>query len=182
MQIKTNPKKKINITWKQLFLAVAFLFMIVAGAKLDIDLGGLVSFTLQTLIIGIAYYFLPSKWKLATILVYLLLGIVGFPVFNGGSGWSYFSSWPLGFFLGFIFAAFIQVPAYPNFHNALSFFLQIHVVILLFGIIGVGIYTESVTKAFDTCLELLPGAVIKSLIGALVIWFYHVIVVTYKRE
>ena len=166
MQIKTNLKKDHYSTWKQLFIAVAFLFLLVAGAKVDLNFGGLVSFTLQTLILGVAYFFLPSKWKLALILTYLILGILGLPVFNGGAGWTYFSSWPLGFFVGFVLAAFVPKPIFPNFFNALNFFLQIHVIILAIGILGVGIYASSVSKAMETGLELLPGAIIKSIIGA----------------
>ncbi|MBT8327596.1 MAG: biotin transporter BioY, partial [Bacteroidia bacterium] len=126
------------------------MLLLIVGSKIDINLGGLVSFTLQTLFLGLAYYFLPRNWKLAVISVYLILGIAGLPVFNGGSGWSYFTSWPLGFFIGFVCAAFITEPSAHNFYNSLAFFLQVHVVILTIGIIGVGIYTTSFAKALDT--------------------------------
>ncbi len=180
MQIKTNLNNKLNLTWKQLFLAVAFLFLLIAGAKLDIDLGGLVSFTLQTLFLGLAYYFLPRNWKLAMILSYLLLGILGLPVFNGGAGWSYFSSWPLGFFIGFVAAAAVTKPVSPDFYSSLSFFIQIHVIILVLGSFGVGIFAGAFNKGLETCLELLPGAVLKSVIDASIIWVYHTYVARFN--
>jgi biotin transport system substrate-specific component len=87
---------------KHSLVAGAFLLLVILGAKIDLDLGGTVSFTLQTLFLGLAYFYLPRLWKFVLIALYLSLGIVGVPVFNGGAGWDYFSSWPLGFFAGFV--------------------------------------------------------------------------------
>lgn len=158
---------------KHSLLAGAFLFLVILGAKIDLDFGGVVSFTLQTLVLGLAYYLLPRSFRVGLIGVYLLLGIVGVPVFNGGAGWAYFSSWPLGFFVGFVVAAFIPVAVPKGFSSALGFFSLLHAVVLVLGALWVGIYSSSSTKGIETFVELLPGALIKSFAGAGLVWLFY---------
>ena len=172
MPIHTNKMSKKQLK-KHSLLAGAFLFLLVLGAKVDLDFGGVVSFTLQTLVLGLSYYLLPRSFRVGLIGVYLLLGIVGVPVFNGDAGWVYFSSWPLGFFVGFVVAAFIPVAVPKGFSSALQFFSQLHVVILVLGAVWVGIYGSSSTKGIETLVELLPGALIKSFAGAGIVWLLY---------
>lgn len=165
---KTSFKdfKKHSILWG------AFLFLVILGAKVDLDLGGNVSFTLQTLVLGIAYYFLPKYWRLTLIVTYLLLGILGFSVFNGGVGWPYFISWPLGFFVGFVVAALFPPPLFTSFWPVLGYFLLLHIAIVVIGVSWLSIYANSAQKGLETALELLPGAAIKSVLGALLVWIW----------
>lgn len=162
LNIKSKPKHSL--------LASAFLLLVVFGAKVDLDLGGLVSFTLQTLFLGLAYYYLPVTWRVGLILVYLALGIAGAPVFNGGVGWEYFSSWPLGFFVGFVLATVVPTPSRNGLIPVFGFFLQIHLVIVIAGIVGIAWFSGSYITALETAADILPGAVIKTLVGAWVVW------------
>ena len=162
--------KVISKIGKHSLLAGAFLLLVIAGAKIDLDLGGVVSFTLQTLFLGLAYYYLPLGWRLLLILTYLGLGIAGVPVFNGGTGCEYFSSWPLGFFIGFVLAAFILVPKGRRFVSAFSYFLGMHLVIVLLGVLWMFYYSGSSLSPMEVTLELLPGAIIKSLVGTGVVF------------
>ena len=107
------------------------------------------------------------------ILAYIALGIAGLSVFNGGVGWAYVISWPLGFFVGFVLAAYISTPKKITLSNLFSYFLQIHIVIVTLGIYVLGWHTGSVHKAIDTLFELLPGIVIKSLLGTGLIWVWN---------
>jgi biotin transport system substrate-specific component len=166
--LRSNLNKTSNK--KHLLLAGAFLLLVILGAKLDLDLGGLVSFTLQTLFLGLAYYYLPKSWRLILIFCYLMLGILGIPVFNGGVGWFYFSSWPLGFFVGFAVCAFLPVASPRGFASTVRFFAQVHGIIILLGVVWVGLYAGSSIKAFETFIEILPGAFIKTYAGAGVVW------------
>ena len=154
---------------KHSLVAGAFLLLVILGAKIDLDLGGTVSFTLQTLFLGLAYFYLPRLWKFVLIALYLSLGIVGVPVFNGGAGWDYFSSWPLGFFAGFVLAAVIPSPEYSGFLPAVRFFSQIHVVIILVGVVGIVWHSDSYVMALKTAIEILPGAVLKIMAGAVIV-------------
>ena len=145
---------KINADFKGLrkhsIITGIFIVLLILGAKLAIDLGGAVSFTLQTLVLGIGYFLLPKTWRFVLILAYIALGIAGLNVFNGDTGWAYVMSWPLGFFVGFILAAYIPAPEEITFLTLFSYFLQIHVVILTIGICVVGWHAGTVHKATDT--------------------------------
>mgnify|MGYP000618850861 FL=1 len=170
MQTPINKRTDIKSIEKHSLLTGAFLLALVLSAKADIDLGGLVSFTLQTLVLGIGYFLLPKIWRFVLILAYIALGIAGLRVFNGGVGWAYVISWPLGFF---VLAAYISTPKKITLSNLFSYFLQIHIVIVTLGICVLGWHTGSVHKAIDTLFELLPGIVIKSLLGTGLIWVWN---------
>jgi biotin transporter BioY len=161
-----RSKNKLHNIVKHSLIAGAFLLIVILGAKIDLDLGGLVSFTLQTLFLGLAYYYLPIRWRFILIVVYLGLGIVGLAVFNGGVGWAYFSSWPMGFFVGFVAMAFVSRPMGNRFLPVLGYFVQIHLVIVLLGVMWLAYFTGSFSKGLETLAELVPGIVIKSLVGA----------------
>lgn len=150
--------------------AFLFLLLVVAGAKMDIDLGGKVSFTLQTLFLSLAYFYLPIKWRLAVIVIYLVLGVSGVPVFNGEPSWSYFTSWPLGFFIGFVVSAAIPSPSYTTFISVFGYFLFIHGIILALGVTWMFYFGGSFSPPWDVVLDLLPGAAIKSACGTGVVF------------
>jgi biotin transport system substrate-specific component len=168
-----KSKNVLNNTVKHSLLAGAFLVLVILGSKLDLDFGGLVSFTLQTLVLGIGYYYLPARLRVALILTYLALGIAGVPVFNGGIGWDYFISYPLGFFVGFLVSAFIPVVEPRDFASSVRFFAQMHGAIIICGIVWIGIYASSSIQAFETFSQILPGAFIKTFAGAGIVWLVN---------
>ena len=168
------PTLKNNIGLKQQqkhwLLAGAFLFLLIVGAKIDLDFGERVSFTLQTLFLGLAYFNLPIRCRIVLISTYLLLGILGLPVFNGGVGWSYFSSYPLGFFVGFVVAAVFPIPKQSTFLSDFMYLIVLHLIILSFGILWL-VYYNTLASAVQTMNGLLIGMVIKSLVGSFVVLF-----------
>ena len=167
MQTQRNNSTKA-LSKKHWLLTGAFLLLLILGSKIDLDFGGLVSFTLQTLFLGLAYYYLPRKFRFVLILVYLLLGLLGLHVFNGGAGWSYFSSYPFGFFVGFVLSAFISSPTKTLFFSTFAFFLVIHLIILSLGILWLAYYA-TLASAVQTMNSLVLGMVIKSLLGAVTV-------------
>jgi biotin transport system substrate-specific component len=165
--MQTNTNKSLHQDFKKHFiLGSAFLFLLIAGAKIDLDVGGNISFTLQTLVLGLAYYYLPRNSRFGLIFTYLFLGIIGLPVFNGGAGWAYLISWPLGFFIGFVVSGFLQSPTDNSYWLLiLVYFLLLHAVIVGFGVTWLAIYANSAYNGLETAFELLPGAIIKSGLG-----------------
>lgn len=76
-----------------------------------------IAFTLQTFGIFLALGILGGKWGTVTILTYLLLGIVGLPVFTGFRGGAGALLDPTGgFLLGFLLAALVYW-ALERFHK-----------------------------------------------------------------
>jgi biotin transport system substrate-specific component len=162
-------------TLKHLLLAGAFLLLLTLGAKVDLYVVYSISFTLQTLAVCLAYYYLPIRFRLGMIGMYLALGIVGVPVFNGGAGWEYFSSWPLGFFTGFSLAAFIPTPSQHK--HDLLYFGAIHAVIVALGVLVMFYHGGSASSPLKVVIELLPGAIIKSIIA----WFIVIAINRYLQ-
>ena len=168
--LKSNTESN-NFLKRHPELRVAFfLLLVILGAQLDLNLGTNISFTLQTLALGLAYYYLPLPHRFLVILPYLTLGALGVPVFNAGAGWDYITSWPLGFFAGFVVAGFLYTPSKSPLLSVFLFFLKVHSVIVLLGVVWLWIYGQPASQALHTFIELSPGMLIKSIVGTLIIW------------
>lgn len=80
-------------------LGIAF---IAVAAQINISIG-IVPFSLQVFAITLIANIYPTKQTLVTILIYILVGILGIPVFAGfKGGLTTFQSPTLGFIIGFI--------------------------------------------------------------------------------
>ena len=166
MQTQRNKKNKKNDLQKQLLLVIAFVVLVSLGAHLTIDLGGDIDLSLQTLFIGITFYFMTFRWRLIAVLLYLAIGIAGLEVFsNGASGWDYFIGNSIGFFIGFVASAFIK-PIKGSYQNILTYMLLIHLCIVGLGLIALTVITMDLKVFSELGSNLLPGLVIKSLIAA----------------
>ncbi|MEO1448264.1 MAG: biotin transporter BioY [Bacteroidota bacterium] len=144
-------------------------------APIALGSSGPVPITLQTFVILVLSYLLgPVKALLATG-IYLLAGGFGLPVFAGGSaGWAKFAG-PTG---GFLFAFFLAAGltgwlASLRPKASLLWLVMVmmlgHALILAKGLVWLGIW-KGWAGLQDTALSLLPGALIKSVLGGLVLW------------
>lgn len=102
--IKNKPKP---FTTKELVLAAMFSALIAVCSWISIPIGA-IAFTLQTFAIFCAVNLLGGRNALFSILVYLLLGAAGLPVFTGfKSGIGVLAGPTGGYIIGFIFIALI---------------------------------------------------------------------------
>ncbi|MDD4330900.1 MAG: biotin transporter BioY [Methanosarcinaceae archaeon] len=94
---------------KKMVFASLFAALIAAGAYIKIPLPfSPVPITIQVFFVFLAGALLKSKWGSLSVLVYILLGIAGLPVFSGGaSGIGLLFGPTGGYILGFGLAAFI---------------------------------------------------------------------------
>ncbi|MEE4299893.1 MAG: biotin transporter BioY [Pseudomonadales bacterium] len=133
-------------------------------------------FTLQTLAVLLAGPLAGARAGTAGILLYLLAGALGLPVFADGRGGSEVLSGPTAGFLW----SFLLLPT-PLAHlarridgswSALWFgcFLVGHLLILLFGF-GWLAFGAGVAVTASSWSVFLPGAVLKSMLGVLVLRF-----------
>ena len=150
---------------KQLFTAVAFLFVLSLGAKVEIPLAT-INITLQTLILLVAYSFLTLPFRLGLVISYIVLGGLGLPVFNDGLGFSYVFSTPIGFFLGFVAVAFLPIKQ-GSLLQIINYFLIAHLIILVLGITGLFLYGIEPYKVVEIITPLIIGALVKSGLGGL---------------
>ncbi|MGP8320855.1 MAG: biotin transporter BioY [Methanosarcinaceae archaeon] len=94
---------------RKMVFASLFAAMTAVGAYIKIPIPiGPVPLTLQVLFVLIAGIMLKSKWGTISMLVYVLLGIVGLPVFAGGASGPGVLFGPTGgYLIGFMAAAFV---------------------------------------------------------------------------
>ena len=82
------------------------LCILIICSKIAVPIG-VISITLQTFAVAIIPYIL--KWKRASIVLtaYILMGLIGIPVFSDGGGFFYALKPSFGFILGFLASTFI---------------------------------------------------------------------------
>ncbi len=114
-----------------------------------------------------------------TILLYLLLGGMGLPVFaNGGSGWEVFTKGSGGFLYGFLIAGCLtgwlsERWGISNFLKNIAMMGIGTAIILLFGI-GHLTGKYGIGKALEYGFyPFWPGAIIKVVIGAILLSIWH---------
>lgn len=143
---------------------------------------GQIPITGQTLAVLVVSFFLPTRWAAACLIFYVLLGAIGLPIFaDGKSGWGVLSGGSGGFLIGFIIAA--AVVGYlgekqwgKSLHLALAANAIGTVIILCAGLLWLS-YLYGLTKALEYGLyPFWEGAIIKAVIGALIVWGIHKII------
>lgn len=155
--------------------------VVVISARLSLVIGP-VPITMQTLAVVLTGLLLgPGKsWLVPTI--YLIMGLLGFPVFSGGGGIGYIIKPTFGFLLGFIPATYLAGHLYrlkwfkrDNFNVVIASFIGIFV-IYLFGLGYIplaGIFFGSELAVMASILPGLPfmiiGEFIKTICLAMIV-------------
>lgn len=128
----------------------------------------------QTFAISIVAYLLGSKDGTLSVLLYLLLGGLGLPLFSNFSGGYEILLGPsLGYFVGFIFAAFLIGKWKENktigFGQQFLSFLLGTILILICGMLGLVRYLSTSDAFTKGVLPFLAGALVKVLLAAILI-------------
>lgn len=163
---------------KAMILCALFAALAAVGAFLRIPVP-LVPFTLQFLFTNLAGLLLGKKLGAVSVGVYVLLGLMGLPIFTGGGGIGYLVHPTFGYLIGFILGAwvagwFVQRRGGNRFSTYLwAGFLNMGVVFLLgmvhyFLIASYYIHSPiGVGSLFLTfCLPFLPGDIALSVLSA----------------
>jgi biotin transport system substrate-specific component len=92
---------------KKMVLAALFAALIAVGAYIKIPIG-LIPITLQTFFVLLAAVTLGRNWGTVSIIVYLIVGFIGIPVFAGGNaGLGVLFGPTAGYLYSFIIVAFL---------------------------------------------------------------------------
>lgn len=164
---------------KNLMLCAMFTALIAVGAFVTVPIP-VVPLSLQDLFVMLAGILLGAKWGSLSVLIYVVLGLAGLPIFTHGGGISYVLQPSFGFILGFIPGAYIaggianRGKGHPGFWRLLGACLASIGVIYVFGtvyLILLNKYYLGNTIAFWPLIlacdiQPLPGDVIKSVIAA----------------
>ena len=148
-----------------------------AAAQLSIPLSESVSvapITGQSLAVLIVAQLLKEIWGTITIGIYIVIGILGAPVFSGfEGGWEKFSGPSLGYFIGFIVATIVCGLLARKQEERFKFYLLQMligtVLILVCGWLGLFRFLDAKASFTKGVLPFLPGALIKITIGAILL-------------
>jgi len=146
-----------------------------AGAYILIPLP-LVPITLQTLFLNLAGALLGGRLGALSQVVYVLLGIIGLPVFAGGkAGMGVLLGPTGGYLIGFIVAAYvvgklIEIKKKPGFIWTVSSMVAGMIVIYVFGVIQLSFIAKlSIDKSISVgVLPFLIGDALKIIAAALI--------------
>lgn len=150
-----------------LFLAL------VAPIELSLPMGSTeIPLTLQSLMVLLMACLLGAGRSSLAVLLYLMLGVLGLPVYAGGaSGWTHLFGPTGGFLFGFVLVAWLAGRAAEQrwgqrWWGLALIMLGGHLLLFIPGGLWLALATSwaKVRAAFP---PLLPGLVIKSLIGAM---------------
>ncbi len=170
------------------YLTITALFtaLIAVGAFIKIPMP-MLPFTLQTFFTMLACFLLPKKYSTSAAALYLVLGLVGLPIFTSGGGFGYALTPGFGYLLGFIAANFVSgavlekrnpliSSGLPAFGDYIIAGIVNIIVVYIFGLgywyllanvftgNGIGLW-PLVMNGF---LMTLPGDIIKMIVAALV--------------
>jgi len=164
---------------KKMVLAALFAALIAVGSYIRIPVGP-IPITLQTFFVLLAAVTLGRKWGLVSVIVYLLVGFIGFPVFTGGGGGIGILFGPTGGYLySFVLVAYLVglLSDKLNTKSIPLFIISIFIISALgsFLILGIGtahlaVFTgrEIYTAFLVGFLPFVAGDLIKSVAVALI--------------
>lgn len=175
------PSRRGSLDPRSVALVAVFAALIVAAAIVPgIPVGSLgVPITLQTLAVMLAGLSLGAVRGSLAVLLYLVLGFAGLPVFSGGrSGLQVMAGPSAGYLVAFLVAAFVVgLAAQQILRRARTawrvplFFLAAMLTSVVFvhtlGVLGMTVTLDiSLAEAFKADLAFYPGDIIKNVVAA----------------
>lgn len=97
-------RKNLIVT---LTLSALFCTLICVGSFIRIPIPNLMPITLQTFFVLLTGLVLPVKASTLATVTYMVLGLIGLPIFSGGGGLGYVLMPNFGFIIGFVLASVI---------------------------------------------------------------------------
>ena len=163
--------------WISSLKTIAAIVAIALGARLAVPLpGSPVPVTLQTLVVLLVGVLLGGEWGALAVGLYLVAGALGLPVFAAGeAGLGHLLGPAGGFLFGFVAAAWLvgrlaEMDLGARLHTAAGSMLLGHAMIFAAGVPWLGLAVGWGRAVSGGLLPFLPGAVVKSLLAALLWW------------
>lgn len=161
---------------QSLIFSLLALFVL---APLSFDLGA-VPITLQSFVIIAVAALVDREISVAAILLYLLAGAAGLPIFGGFTGgWEKLIGPTAGFLWGFVlvvlYVAYEAKNKEMHLFNAMVLGLKAHILLLIPGFTVLYFGLEG-AKLWPTFIRLIPGLILKSVFVGVLISQIH------KRE
>ncbi len=118
--ISSNTVSAPMLTTRDMVIASLFAVLTGVGANIRIPFP-MVPLTLQTVFVLLAGLVMGSKRGSLSMVLYMMLGLLGLPVFAGGGGFQTLLSPSFGFIVGFIPAAWITGRIVEHFQSEVTY-------------------------------------------------------------
>ena len=115
------------------YMAIMLALLIVCS-KISVTLGP-IPITLQTFAVIMVGYVLKLKKAFIVFLAYIVMGLVGIPVFSGGGGFDYIFKPSFGFIIGFMLSSLITGITFKK-HYKVALFAQGLLGLIIIDVIG----------------------------------------------
>ena len=99
-------KKKEILSTKSMILSALFVALIAIGAFIKVPVP-VCPFTLQLLFTTLAGLLLGANLGFISVCVYIIIGLIGIPIFTEGGGPGYIFQPTFGYLIGFAFGAYV---------------------------------------------------------------------------
>lgn len=169
----------MNLKTKQLCLCSIFTALIVIGTFIKIPIP-YIPFTLQFLFTTLAGILLGPKLGSISVLIYIILGLIGIPVFTEGGGFAYIFKPTFGYIIGFFVGAFftgliLSKDENPSFRKILLASFVGLAIVYIFGLIYYYFITKFILKLDTTIGTILlygfvlaiPGDILLCILSAI---------------
>jgi len=166
----------LRLSTRDLIITALFTALTAVGAIISIPIGP-IPITLQTLFVVLAGLILGAKLGALSQIVYVALGLIGLPVFSGGTGGLASVVRPsFGFLLGYIVAAYVIGKLTEKNKSLSRIIISVVVGSFIIYLIGVPyfyfIFKNYLGNSIDfygalkyACIPFIPGDIIKAIIA-----------------
>ncbi|MBZ9687674.1 biotin transporter BioY [Clostridium estertheticum] len=166
----------MKLSTRDLIITALFTSLTAVGGFISIPLGP-VPVTLQTLFVVLSGLILGAKLGALSQITYLILGLIGVPVFSGGTGGlTSVVSPTFGFLISFIVAAYVIGRLTEKNKSLSKIIFSVISGSFVIYIIGIPyfyfIFTNYLGKSINfytalkyTCIPFIPGDIIKAIIA-----------------
>jgi len=160
----------INLNFREVGYILLFVVLLGISARISFNLPMTeINITAQTFVLLLLASIFKPQAAVAGIVLYLIMGIFGVPVFsNGASGWEYFIGGSFGYFIGFLLAtALVTYLLYNSvYSSSYLYILLLHLIatliILMCGSLRLS-QDIGIEKAFQVgFIPFIVGGLIKS--------------------
>ena len=133
-----------------LTLSALFCTLICIGSFIRIPMPNMMPMTLQTFFVLLVALLLPLKASMLATITYMILGLIGLPIFSGGGGIGYILMPNFGFIIGFVVATtIISVITQKLKYSKLWQYIVISLIgIVVIYIIGI-VYFAFITNVYN---------------------------------
>ena len=138
-------KKKEILSTKSMILSSLFVALIAIGAFIKVPVP-VCPFTLQLLFTTLAGLLLGANLGFVSVCVYIIIGLIGIPIFTEGGGPGYIFQPTFGYLIGFAFGAYVAGYLTQN-RTKLSF-----IYLLCVNFLNLLIVSESVCREQNSAI------------------------------